>query len=407
MNLIPKLRFKEFVDPWINIKASMVLSEISSGWSPQCQSIKVKDNEWGVLTTSSVTWDGFNELENKKLPANSKEREVLKVAQGDILITRAGPTNRVGVVARVNEKPKFNLMLSDKIIRIRGNHKVTDQFLAACLKQPRVQSYFSSRKSGLAEAQSNISQAIIKNTPLNIPSVDEQQKIGDFLSVVDRKISLLTEKHALLSQYKKGVTQKLFKQEIRFKDDNGNDFPNWQLKKLGDCFVHHNDKNGVEDNQLLSVKMNGGVVPRSEIVGKDNSSEDKSKYLKVDVGDIVYNSMRMWQGASGLSKYNGIVSPAYTVITPKENYCAKYFSHFFKFPNTVNLFRRNSQGLTSDTWNLKFPLFSQIKVTVPSSHEQRKIADFLDAWDKKLDAVNQQIELTQTFKKGLLQQIFV
>jgi len=235
----------------------------------------------------------------------------------------------------------------------------------------------------------------------------EQNKIADFLFAVDKKVNLLKEKHTLLTQYKKGVMEKIFKQEIRFKDENGNAFPNWQAKKLGELFSHHNEKNGDEENRLLSVKMKGGVVPRNEITGKDNSSEDKSKYLKVDIGDIVYNSMRMWQGASGLSTYNGIVSPAYTVITPNEGSYAKYFSYFFKFPNTVNLFRRNSQGLTSDTWNLKFPLFSTIKMNVPSLDEQKKISSFLEALDTKLDELNKQIGLTQAFKRGLLQQMFV
>jgi type I restriction enzyme S subunit len=115
----------------------------------------------------------------------------------------------------------------------------------------------------------------------------------------------------------------------------------------------------------------------------------------------------MWQGASGLSNYDGIVSPAYTVITPKENISALYFSYFFKFPKTISVFRRNSQGLTSDTWNLKFPQFSTIKILVPSFQEQLKIADFLVVLDEKLELVSKQIEQTQSFKKGLLQQMFV
>lgn len=107
--------------------------------------------------------------------------------------------------------------------------------------------------------------------------------------------------------------------------------------------------------ELLSVTMNDGVMPRSEIEGKDNSSEDKSNYKIVCKGDMVYNSMRMWQGANGVSNYNGIVSPAYTVLMPIEEIDNQYFVALFKTSNLINEFRKNSQGLTSDTWNLKYP----------------------------------------------------
>ena len=85
--------------------------------------------------------------------------------------------------------------------------------------------------------------------------------------------------------------------------------------------------------ELLSVTMNDGVVKRSQIEGKDNSSEDKSNYKIVHMGDLVYNSMRMWQGANGISKYDGIVSPAYTVLKPNQEIEHGYFAALFKTTN--------------------------------------------------------------------------
>lgn len=121
--------------------------------------------------------------------------------------------------------------------------------------------------------------------------------------------------------------------------------------QIGDIYVERGQR-GAGDMELLSVTMNDGVMPRSEIEGKDNSSEDKSNYKVVRKDDMVYNSMRMWQGANGVSNYDGIVSPAYTVLMPIEEIDNRYFAALFKTSNLINEFRKKSQGLTSDTWNV-------------------------------------------------------
>ena len=136
--------------------------------------------------------------------------------------------------------------------------------------------------------------------------------------------------------------------------------------------------------ELLSVTMNGGVMQRSEIEGKDNSSEDKSNYKVVRKGDMVYNSMRMWQGANGVSPYDGIVSPAYTVLTAKLPICNEYFAALFKNYKLINEFKKNSQGMTSDTWNLKYPQIKTIKVYLPRVTEQEKVASLLVTLDKRI-----------------------
>ncbi|MCO6355147.1 restriction endonuclease subunit S [Pseudoalteromonas shioyasakiensis] len=402
-NTVPMLRFSNYNSPWNAVRVNEISDLVTSGSRDWAQ--YYSDSGCKFIRMTNLPKEGINlileDLKYVSLPTDSSEGKRTSLLPGDILISITAELGKIGLVPE-NLGTSY---INQHTALVRLKEEINSSFFAQLLASPKVRINLNRLNDSGAKAGLNLSS--IKSFKCFLPKLEEQKKIADFLSSIDKKISLQKEKFAFLTQYKKCVMQKLFKQEIRFRDDSGNNFPDWQIKKLGDCFAHHNDKNGGEDNQLLSVKMNGGVVPRNEIVGKDNSSDDKSKYLKVDTGDIVYNSMRMWQGASGLSKYNGIVSPAYTVITPKENYCAKYFSHFFKFPNTVNLFRRNSQGLTSDTWNLKFPLFSQIKVAVPSQNEQEKIAEFLDILDTKLNALNQQIELTQTFKKGLMQQMFV
>ena len=158
--------------------------------------------------------------------------------------------------------------------------------------------------------------------------------------------------------------------------------------------------------ELLSVTMNDGVKPRSEIEGKDNSSEDKSNYKIVRKGDMVYNSMRMWQGANGISPCDGIVSPAYTVLMPKQEINNGYFAALFKSANLINEFRKNSQGMTSDTWNLKYPQIETIKIQIPSVSEQDKVSELFGVLDARIVAQAQLVESLKKYKRGVMQSIF-
>lgn len=403
MSFFPKLRFSEFSEPWVKVKAGDILVEISSGWSPECEQKKVTSNEWGVLTTSSVTWDGYDETENKKLPQFLKPRENLRVNKGDILITRAGPVSRVGVVARVNEEPQFNLMLSDKLIRIKGCEKVDGKFLATSLKQPKIQRYFVSRKSGLAEAQSNISQPIIKNIPLNIPSVEEQQKIADFLSTVDEKIRLLNEKHALLQQYKKGVMQKLFSQEIRFKDENGQAFPAWRLQAIGKYLLEHKERVSADTSLPILTSSREGLYLQERKVFNEG------EYGVLPQGYFTYRHMSddlIFKFNLNLCWEKAAVSKEYPVFKTSKGLNAHFLEYCL---NEGSEFKRFAiqQKVGGTRTRLYFKNLCQLKLQLPCEKEQQKIVEFLQTLHKKLDAVQQQIDLTQTFKKGLLQQMFV
>ena len=174
---------------------------------------------------------------------------------------------------------------------------------------------------------------------------------------------------------------------------------------IGDIYAERSQR-GASDMELLSVTMNDGVMPRSEIEGKDNSSEDKSNYKVVLMGDMVYNSMRMWQGANGISPCDGIVSPAYTVLMPKIPISNGYFAAYFKSPNLINEFRKNSQGMTSDTWNLKYPQIETIKVCIPALSEQNRVADMLGTLERRIVKQAQLVENLKKYKRGLLSREF-
>ena len=175
--------------------------------------------------------------------------------------------------------------------------------------------------------------------------------------------------------------------------------------RIGDIYGERSQR-GAGDIELLSVTMNDGVMPRTEIEGKDNSSEDKSNYKVVCKGDMVYNSMRMWQGANGVSNYDGIVSPAYTVLMPTEEIDNQYFAALFKTSNLINEFRKNSQGLTSDTWNLKYPQIRPIRLCIPSLQEQNKISSFIGTLEERISKQRQLVDSLKKYKRGVFEAIF-
>ncbi len=179
----------------------------------------------------------------------------------------------------------------------------------------------------------------------------------------------------------------------------------WEKAKLGDLFTERveNDING----EMLSVTMNQGIIKASENGRFDNSNSDKSHYKVVKVNDIAYNSMRMWQGASGCSPYDGIVSPAYTVVTPIDGIDPHFFACLFKTSSVIKLFRLSSQGLTTDTWNLKYPAFSKIVVSYPQDiNEQKAIASFFHRLDAQIALRKNQYERLQQMKAACLESMF-
>ena len=180
----------------------------------------------------------------------------------------------------------------------------------------------------------------------------------------------------------------------------------WQNEKLGSIFLSRQET-GFSELPLMSLTDECGLVPQQETNKKDNSNTNKSKYLRVCEGDIVYNTMRMWQGRCAYCKNEGIVSPAYTVSIPKDGCDGVLFYYYFKTYDLIQKFHSNSQGLVSDTLNLKFDKFASIAINYPiKKEEQKKIADCLSSIDELIDAESRNLKALEKYKKGLMQKLF-
>jgi type I restriction enzyme S subunit len=256
------------------------------------------------------------------------------------------------------------------------------------------------------QAQPGLSVDVIQKVKAYFPSREEQQKIADFLSSVDKKIEQLTEKHRLLTEYKKGVMQQIFTQQIRFKDDSGNDYPEWEYMHGNEVFKAISNKNHNSDLPILAITQDKGAIPRDMIDYKMTVTEASvSSYKVVEVGDFII-SLRSFQGGIEYSEYKGICSPAYIILRARVDLNNAFYKYYLKTYNYIQELNRKLEGIR-DGKMISYKYFSEIKLPFPCLEEQQKIANFLTEIDQKIDQAWSNLEQTKTFKKGLLQKMFV
>lgn len=290
----------------------------------------------------------------------------------------------------------FNLnKLADGIVSIYYpvfKTKLNDYFICSLLNISSKILY----KYAIGSSQKVLAISDLSKISYGIPKIEEQEKIAEILSAWDDGIETLEKLIEQKKILKNSLAQKYFHRKNNL----------FQLKqhKLGELFKNRKDTNCC-DLELLSVCDGLGIVPRSQLNAKDNSNKDKSKYLKVCVGDLAYNTMRMWQGRCGVSSYEGIVSPAYTVCIPKDNIDVDYMYYLFKTPHMIHDFWRYSQGIVDDTLNLKFNNFEVIKVWIPDKETQTKIAKLLKSYDEEIQILNSKLEKLKEQEKGLMQKL--
>jgi len=257
-----------------------------------------------------------------------------------------------------------------------------------------------------------ISAGRLGSIDLLFPHNDEQQKIADFLTSIDTKISQLTEKHRLLKDYKKGAMQQIFSQKIRFKDDDGSTFPDWHTDQL-DWFINRvNEPVDVDHDEKyreIGIRCHGkGIFHKVEKTGSELGGK---RVFWVHPRALIINIVFAWERAVAVTSGNEkgfIASHRFPMFIPVEGRSdLDYLLYFFLSPKGEYLLNLASPGGAGRNKTLGQTEFARLKVHLPCLKEQQKIAQFLQSLDKKIDAVNEQIKQTKLFKKGLLQQMFV
>lgn len=406
MKRVPKLRFPEFTDDWEQRKLGELIKNISTGKSVNSNDELVSGEDIAVLKTSCVSNDRFDSTECKRVIEGEVEFVKCPIKKDNVIVSRMNTPERVGACGYIAENHD-NLFLPDRLWQLKFKEEVSAYYIYTMLISTAYKNEIRSMASGTSSSMYNIPQDRFLNLHMRItPSKAEQEAIGRYFSQLDHLITLHQRKLKNLNVLKKCVMQKLFSQKVRFKADDGSEFPKWKEKRLGDVFTERTERSKGGET-LLSVTIAQGIVRQSETDKRNTASENKSNYKIVKRNDLAYNTMRMWQGAEGVSEYDGIVSPAYTVITALDGNNSYFFEILFKQTFMLQIFQRYSQGLTSDTWNLKFPTFSEIKCLVPCEDEQNKIVECVTVLDSVIEKQKATLAAWEELKKGLLQQMFV
>jgi type I restriction enzyme S subunit len=259
----------------------------------------------------------------------------------------------------------------------------------------------------------SLSKATIEKIVISFPSLPEQQKIASFLSAVDEKIQLLTRKKELLTQYKKGVMQQLFSGKLRFKDEQGKDFPDWEEKRLGEIADRVTIKN--KNNNVSFVLTNSatqGIVSQDDYFDREIANQNNLEgYYIVATNDFVYNPRISVHAPVGPIKRNklreGVMSPLYSIFRFKEKNL-EYFEFYFETKEWHTYLESVSNiGARHDRMNISNADFLKMPIPLPCEEEREKITSFLLSLSLKIETTNKSLLQTQTFKKGLLQQMFV
>ncbi len=415
----PKLRFKEFDGDWTSSdfsKASVQIIDGDRGFNYP-KSDDFYDDEFCLfLNAGNVTKQGFN-FENTQFITKNKDSSLRKgkLERNDLVITTRGT---VGNVAYFNDSVSFkNMRINSGMVIARCQKNVLADFINQFLNSDLFEKWLD--KNAFGSAQPQLTVKLLNSIDLNYPSKPEQTKIASFLSAVDEKISQLTQKHQLLSQYKQGMMQKLFSQQIRFKADDGSEFGEWDFIELGTA-TDVTKLAGYEFTKHIVYKDSGNLIALRGLNVKNNKLDlSDVKYIddsdlkmlgrsKLYIDDLIFTYVGTI-GDVALIQENEKFYLAPNVARIRANkellnpvYLLQYFNETSFRRNEIEKYiATSSQSALSMTNTRKF------HIAKPCLDEQTKIANLLSAIDQKVEVVAQQIEQAKIWKKGLLQQMFV
>ena len=404
---IPQLRFPEYEGEWES-KTIQEIFDFKNGLNKEKEFFGKGTpivNFTDVFKENALTKENIRGL----VEVTEKEKVNYSAKKGDVFFTRTSETiNEIGMAATLIDEIA-DCVFSGFVLRARQkSNDLDDQFKKYCFSTEPIRREIITKSSFTTRALT--SGTLLNKVILKFPySKNEQQKIASFFTAIDQKISQLKQKKNLLEQYKKWVMQKIFSQEIKFKDDNGQEFTKWEKFELGDLLLHKAIRNkGCKVDLVLSVSNTKGFITQSEQFDNHRvASIDVSNYKIVSKDDFAYNPSRINVGSiARLTDYKeGIVSPMYVVFGLRELLNAIFFENWIDTHKFKYLVRISCSGSVRDS--LSFEDMCNFPIKLPSQPEQTKIANFLSAIDEKINYTQKQIEKVEVWKKGLMQQMFV
>lgn len=412
-NIIPQLRFSEFDDSW-HSKYLEAISYRGTGHTPDKKKPEYYNGgiKWISLADSKLLDNGYiNETAIEISQLGIENSSAVLHPKGTVLLSRDAGVGKSAVMG-------FDMAVSQHFVVWNGKKDELDNWFLY-YKLQILKPLFE--RMAVGNTIKTIGMPFFKNLKITIPKIEEQTKIANFLTAIDKRITLLQKKKAEFEQYKKGVMQKLFSQSIRFKDENGDDFPDWEEKKLGEIGTFQTssvDKLSKEDEEQVYLVNYMNVYRHENISNSTRSNlqivtakENQIQSSDLRKGDILFTPSSETPTDIGHSVVifedleNTLFSYHLMRFRPSVNLDLLYSHYFCNIPSVLKQLSSFATGSTRFT--ISVGNFSKVKVQLPSINEQIKIANFLSSIDKSIENIGYQIEDSINFKQGLLQKMFV
>lgn len=328
-----------------------------------------------------------------------EELKRFQVKKGDLIVSCSGTIGKTSIISGGDEKG----IISQALLILRSNPNIIEpKFLKYFLETSKGYNSLISTSGG--SSQVNIAKKqIILDIPINIPMLSTQNKVINFLDLINKKIELLESKYDEYQKFKKYLVRNVFAQNLRFEDNNDS----WKISQINEVVSEYKEKAGDSNYPILSSTLSG-IFLQSDYFDKNVNSEDTQDYKVVPKGYFTYRSM----SDTGIFRFNiqnivekGIISPAYPVFTTSginDIYLEQYLNNS---PNIKRQILTLKEGGTR--YALGFNKFKKLKIEIPTINEQNKIANCFATVDEKIKNVNSELNFVKEFKKGLLQQMFV
>ena len=389
---VPAIRFAGFTDPWEQRKLGELFFESNErSSSMEILSVSVAKGIYPASESDRDTNPGASLVNYKVVHKGDVVYNSMRMWQGAV-----GSSDYDGIV-------------SPAYVVARPTIELDSTCFGYLLKRPEMLYKYLCDSQGNSKDTQTLKYDRFADIEATMPAnLEEQRAISACLESVDHLITLHQRKYDKLVIFKKSMLEKMFPKdgesvpEIRFA---GFTDP-WEQRKLGELFFESNERSS--SMEILSVSVAKGIYPASESDRDTNPGASLVNYKVVHKGDVVYNSMRMWQGAVGSSDYDGIVSPAYVVARPTIELDSTCFGYLLKRPEMLYKYLCDSQGNSKDTQTLKYDRFADIEATMPANlEEQRAISACLESVDHLITLHQRKLELLRNIKKSLLDKMFV
>ncbi|MDA9681563.1 restriction endonuclease subunit S [Luminiphilus sp.] len=407
---------------WVRIDLEEGVSALISGQSPNRKENRATGDAFGILKTTAIDWGRFDEKQNQEVLDDYEPNNKHLVLENDILITKAGPTHRVGVVAQARNL-RSNVLLSGKMTALRVNDRFTPDFLTYALCQEEAQNHLKANITGMASSQTNFTHDSLLRVPILSPPLPEQKKIASILTSVDEVIENTQKQIDKLQDLKKATMNELLTKGIghtEFKDSELGRIPkSWEVENLSNFIRKITSGWSPVCNPEPRVNKEWAVLKTTAVVwsGYDPSENkvlpDKFAPKKTaTVGDnellITRKGPRERVGvcvSTGRTPINLMIPDTVFKLSLKETLSPTFAVLMLGTHIIQRDWDRKKIGLAEAQVNINHGIINETKIPLPSEQERQKICQFVNRFDLRLNALRTKRYKIQSLKKSLMQDL--